>query len=484
MKIIILSFIFQFYIITSFGQLWYITRGLSTNEVAWGIDVDSVGNIYWAVEEKNQWPYNYFNIYLYKINPEGQQIWQSSPYGWTYNDIAFVVKVKGQNVYLAGRKDSTWLPIGDALVLNYNALNGGFNWDYIYNPVPDYGYEEIDDLIVQPEGIYLTGWTQGQNTGYDFLIQKISLTGQLVWTNSWDLNGGTDGANGHAAIDNNFIYIAGHTNFINGSLVCFNRTNGAHQWDVTWSGSTNDEAFGLTMGTDSMLYTIGYYSSNETNSQANLRKFSRTGQLIWSRIWGGTGTEDQRAIVTDGDSMIYIVGTTSSYGSGGKDIFVLKYDTAGTLIDSLFWGGVDNEIAHDVVMYGDYLYITGETESYGNAQINNDTISDGLLLKINARTMQAPDSTMTNVNSAFLNEQIAMDISPNPSNGNFRLSLGNGQLTKNYVQTIFNIFGKTVEQSEITNQKSEIHLDLPGGMYFIQVQGDNFIQTKKIEIIR
>jgi hypothetical protein len=41
-------FIFiQFFILTSFGQLWYITRGLSGDDMAWAVDVDSAGNIYW-----------------------------------------------------------------------------------------------------------------------------------------------------------------------------------------------------------------------------------------------------------------------------------------------------------------------------------------------------------------------------------------------------------------------------------------------------
>ncbi|TRZ75262.1 MAG: T9SS C-terminal target domain-containing protein [Bacteroidetes bacterium] len=482
-KIFILFFLLQFFAANSFGQLWYITRGLSTDEVAWGIDVDSAGNIYWAVEEKNQWPYWYFNIFLFKINSNGQQIWQSSPFGWTYNDIAFVVKVEGQNVFLAGRTDSTLYPdSGDALVLSYDLINGGFEWQYIYNPVPDYGYEEIDGLMVQPDGIYFSGWTKGQTTDEDFLVQKISLTGQLVWTNAWDYNHQFDGANGHMAMDNNFLYTAGHTNLLNGSLVCFSRTNGAYQWDVTWSGSGNDEALGLTMSADSMLYVVGYFGSSQYGSQTCLEKFTRTGQLQWTHIWGGTGSEDSRALVTDGDSIIYVVGTTTSYGSGGKDIFILKYDSAGTLIDSLLWGGMYDEVAKDVVMYGDYLYITGETQSYGNGNINGDHKEDGLLLKVNGRTMQAPDSSMTNISSPLLYVQNAIEIYPNPSNGTFRLSLSDGKLGKNYELKIFDVFGRIVKQAgNITDDQQIDCSNLNNGLYLLQLRkNDIVIGQKKI----
>ncbi len=482
-KTFTLFLILQLFAANSFGQLWYVTRGLSTDEVAWGVDVESAGNIYWAVEEKNQLPFWYYNIFLFKIDSTGEQIWQSLPFGGTYNDIAFVVKVKGQNVYLAGRTDSTLNPdSGDALVLSYNTNNGGLNWQYSYNPVPDNGYEEIDDLIVQPDGIYLSGWTKGQTTNEDFLIQKISLTGQFVWTNSWDYNNQFDGANGHMAMDNNFIYTAGNTDLLNGSLVCFSRTNGAYQWDVTWNGSSNDEALGLTMSSDSMLYVVGYYGSSQNGSQTCLKKFSRTGQLYWTKIWGGSGTEDSRSLVTDGDSIIYVAGTTSSYGSGGKDIFILKYDSAGTLIDSLIWGGMYDEVAKDVVMHGDYLYITGETQSYGNGEINGDHKEDGLLLKVNGRTMQAPDSTMTNILPSLLNEQNAVEIYPNPSNGNFQLSLGNGHQVKNYELKIFDVFGRIVMRSENINGCLKIDCsDLNNGLYLLQLIKNNIvIEQKKI----
>ncbi len=362
--------------------------------------------------------------------------------------------------------------------------NGNFNWEYRYNPVPDYGYEEIDGLEVQPDGIYLSGWTKGQTTDEDFLIQKISLTGQPVWSNSWDYNNLSqfDGANGHMAMDNNFIYAAGHVNLMDGSLACFSRADGAYQWNVNWNSSSNDEVLGLTMSVDSMLYTVGYYGSSQSGSQTCIKKFSRTGQLHWTSIWGGAGTEDSRSLVTDGDSIVYVVGTTSSYGSGGKDIFVLKYDTAGTLIDSLLWGGAYDEVAKDVAMYGDYLYITGETSSYGNGQINGDHKADGLLLKVNGRTMQAPDSLTTDIISPSHDEINAIQIYPNPATNTIHIATSDWHGEKMNLK-IYDLFGKIVFQSEIKNPKSEILLDLPDGMYFYQLKNNKqFISSGKLMI--
>ncbi len=484
--IFILIFLLQFFVSNSFGQLWYITRGLSTDEVAWGVDTDNEGNIYWAVEEKNQWPFWYYNILLFKIDSTAKQIWQSNSFGGAYNEIAFKVTQKDSSVYLSGRADSTGNPVsGDALVLKYSITDGGLKWQYNYNPTPDYGYEEIDGLMVQPDGIYLSGWIKGQNTDVDFLVQKISLTGQLVWTNSWDYNHQFDGANGHMAMDNNFVYAAGHTNLLNGSLVCFSRINGAYQWDVTWTGSGNDEALGLSMSADSILYVVGYSGSSQNGSQTCLKKFSRTGQLYWTRIWGGTGTEDSRALVSDGDSIMYVVGTTTSYGSGGKDIFILKYNSAGTLIDSLFWGGKFDETAKDATMYGDYLYITGETQSYGNGNINGDHKEDGLLLKVNGRTMKAPDSTMTNISPLALPKQNAVEIYPNPSRGNFHLSFCEEQFVNNYELEIIDVFGRIVRQfGNITHDQQIDGNNINKGLYLLQLRKNKVIIGQKKIIIQ
>lgn len=75
-----------------------------------------------------------------------------------------------------------------------------------------------------------------------------------------------------------------------------------------------------------------------------------------------------------------------------------------------------------------------------------------------------------------------LSIYPNPFNETTTIEITN-EKNQNYELKIFDVFGKTLYQSEITNQKSEIHLDLLNGIYFLQVIGNNFIQTKKIEVI-
>lgn len=76
-----------------------------------------------------------------------------------------------------------------------------------------------------------------------------------------------------------------------------------------------------------------------------------------------------------------------------------------------------------------------------------------------------------------------LNIFPNPTNGDLGIRIKDLGFT-NAELKIFDVFGKTVEQSEIKNSQSEIHLDLPSGMYFLQIKNNNFVQTKKLEVIK
>lgn len=400
------------------SNLWYITRGglgigTGGGDEAWGVDVDTSGNIYWATCEK---PLNgaFYNIILYKISDSGQQIYATPPYGGSWNEKAFVVQVKDPDVFVAGRADASLLPAsGDALVISYAQSNGAIQWDYSWDG--GFGYEEIDGVVAESSGIFLSGWTTGQNTANDFLIQKIGYSGQLIWNNPW----GTtyfDDANGHMVADGAHLYIAGRdsaagqlSNDGDAIITCFDKNNGSLIWRKSWGGFGIDDYFGLAASADSFLYGVGFTTGFGNGSQIFVNKYSRSGDLQWSRIWGGSGAEASRAIVCDGDSIIYVAGKTTSYGSGGDDIFILKYDSAGILLDSLFWGGFGYEVAHDIAFDNGFLYITGETGSFGTLNTQNDA----LLLKVNGRLMHAPD-TITATPASFVQESFTVEVSPNP----------------------------------------------------------------------
>ncbi|MHA1794366.1 MAG: hypothetical protein ACTSVI_17145 [Promethearchaeota archaeon] len=77
--------------------------------------------------------------------------------------------------------------------------------------------------------------------------------------------------------------------------------------------------------------------------------------------WGGTNAESASQAKYDGKGFIYVVGTTNTYGTGGYDAFLLKYEISSNNVSWYkTWGTAGNEngtaIAYDDV--NDEIYIS------------------------------------------------------------------------------------------------------------------------------
>lgn len=84
---------------------------------------------------------------------------------------------------------------------------------------------------------------------------------------------------------------------------------------------------------------------------------------IWDTTWGWSAFEFGQDITMDNDGNIYIVGTTDSFGSGGEDVFIAKYDATGNQLWNRTWGGVDHDRSYaiDTDSNGD-VYIAGKCD--------------------------------------------------------------------------------------------------------------------------
>ena len=97
-------------------------------------------------------------------------------------------------------------------------------------------------------------------------------------------------------------------------------------------------------------------------------KYNSSGDLEWFEMWSGAGTDIGYDVVIDSNDNIYVIGTTTTLGTGGYDILVLKYNSTGDFKLNLLWGGLNDEIGYGGTISADnYLYICGYTTSF-NAQ--------------------------------------------------------------------------------------------------------------------
>jgi len=83
--------------------------------------------------------------------------------------------------------------------------------------------------------------------------------------------------------------------------------------------------------------------------------------------FGGTGSDIAYDIIDAGNNQFYVIGTTNSFGSGGNDILIVKSDLSGNIIWSKVFGGTNDEFIRKAKKTSDGgLLVTGQTRSFTN----------------------------------------------------------------------------------------------------------------------
>jgi hypothetical protein len=107
----------------------------------------------------------------------------------------------------------------------------------------------------------------------------------------------------------------------------------------------------------------GYtYSFGSGNGDAWLVKADASGNLQWSKTYGGAGDDFARTVVQTGDGGYALAGRTYSFGAGNCDAWLVKADASGNLQWSKTYGGAGSDGAYSVVQTGDGGYaLAGDT---------------------------------------------------------------------------------------------------------------------------
>jgi len=68
----------------------------------------------------------------------------------------------------------------------------------------------------------------------------------------------------------------------------------------------------------------------------------------WTRIFGGSGNDEGYSVQQTTDGGYIITGHTSSFGNGGKDIWLIKTDSNGDSLWTKTFGGSSNDMSFSV----------------------------------------------------------------------------------------------------------------------------------------
>ncbi|MBN2535876.1 MAG: hypothetical protein JXB88_23550 [Spirochaetales bacterium] len=132
-------------------------------------------------------------------------------------------------------------------------------------------------------------------------------------------------------------------------------------------GPDIDSSNDLLVTTDGGFLIAGYtYSKGEGKGDAYLIKCNAAGEIEWDKTYGGPENDQVYTLAKTKDGGYVAAGKTESYGSGKRDVYIIKVDAGGNLEWEKVYGGEQEDEANCVIQTTDNGYLTaGMTYSKG-----------------------------------------------------------------------------------------------------------------------
>jgi uncharacterized delta-60 repeat protein len=292
------------------------------------IAVDASGNVYVTGYSYGGW-YDYATI---KYNSSGTEQWVQR-YNGPGNaiDWATSIAVDGSgNVYVTGYSEVSSLNY-DYATVKYNS-SGTEQWVQRYNG-PDNKSDYANSIAVDGSGnVYVTGRSEVSGFNYDYATIKYNSSGIQQWVQRYNGPGNNfDEAYSIAVDGSGNIYVTG---FSSGSGTGYDyatikySSSGIQQWVQRYNGPGNsfDEAYSLAVDSSDNVYVTGGSIGSGTGYDYATIKYNSLGIQQWVQRYNGpvNGSDKASSIVVSGSGNVYITG--SSTGSGTEnDYATIKY---------------------------------------------------------------------------------------------------------------------------------------------------------------
>jgi len=142
-------------------------------------------------------------------------------------------------------------------------------------------------------------------------------------------------------------------------------------WSRTYGGVGEDWPFGIVQTSDG-----GYAIAGRTSSYGAggynvwLVKTDSFGNVQWNKTYGGTSNDEAWSLIQTDDGGYAIVGYTNSFGIGGYDFWLVKMDANGNVQWNKTYGGVNDDFAYCGFQCSDGGYVlVGYTGSYLSSDV-------------------------------------------------------------------------------------------------------------------
>ncbi len=207
----------------------------------------------------------------------------------------------------------------------------------------------------------------------DIYVYKVDACGHPEW---FKVYGGPGEDGGYAiqqTTDGGYI-VTGLANLGAGGYDVFLLKldpSGTIEWCKVFGGGADDHGLRVKQTTDGGYIISGFLNGLGFGAEdIVLIKTDALGNTLWMKIFGGAGSEWGNYVEQTSDGGFMVVGYTTSFGAGGFDIYLLKVSSTGNLQWSKTYGGASSEassqwgISGKVTTDGGFM-LCANTDSWG-----------------------------------------------------------------------------------------------------------------------
>lgn len=258
-----------------------------------------------------------------------QSTWRRA-YGGEGSDHGRTVRALDDGGFLVAGSTGSFGTGGDVYVLRLDQ-DGTVIWSGYYGGM---GAQTAVSCAALTDGFAVMGTTgAGSNGGYDILLLKLDTEGALVWerhigSDEWDI--------GHAmeALADGFVLAGttyGHGATAGDAWVVRTDLNGDTLWTRRFGGAGTDEALGLHVDPQGHVLVVGRTQGSAGPHDAFVARLLPDGTLDWMDTYGGDGSDQANAVTSTLDGAYVVVGTSNSHAPTAH-MQLRKYAADGALV--------------------------------------------------------------------------------------------------------------------------------------------------------
>jgi predicted secreted protein len=461
------------------------------------------------------------DVYMIKVDSSGNFLWNRF-FGGTSDEEAYsMVQTDDGGFVLAGATSSFGAGSRDIWLIKTDA-NGNQQWTKTIGGLSSDGARSISKT--NDGGFIITGWTYSYGPGSlgNLWLVKTDSSGNMQWNKFF---GGSDVDRGLSVkqLNNGEYILTGYTASFGAGLddMYFIKTDDVGNLisQNTFGGSGRDYGNCIIHSSDNGFVIAGYtLSFGAGGDDVFIVKTDSSGLNVqWTKVLGGAYSDVANYLIETSDGGYVTVGHTLSFGAGLHDVWLIKLASIIPVEISSFTAQVVNNKV-------ELNWITSTELNNKGFEIQRGVSSNGIAEWISVGFVNGNGTTTEKKNYSFIDEnlqagkyqyrlkQIDFDGSfnfssviyvevktpdifcldqnyPNPFNPATKISW-QSPVSCHQTLEVFDIFGNeivTLVDEFRESGRYEIEFDASGlssGVYFYRLQAGDFVQTKKMILVR